>query len=362
MTLNNTRRRSLITGPPILSKIVVSALIGVLGFLVGTGLDSNMGNDVLVGIGVSVFVSGIAFITQFLVDTDHQLNELATRVSELTEMYSAHANATEQLIQGEYLKINAEFTKINAATKLFGAVEASALKTDAMTQLVQHSTSIAVDSPPLIFNFAQAEITRLSGYLRELGQRADVYYEGEDRDWLLGLTRAASRSIDATSLTTVDAGGRGFVDGGLYISDLGRRYLEAQKEAIRRGVVIRRLFILDRLDLPHNPELVEVLKEQLEAGVLVALLDPRRVPPNRRASLIDFIVIDDVLVYRSAVTARVELTSHPIIESTRLISEASQVRDRIARFAELWQLGEKYQAPPELPPAVGDEGVVDPVD
>jgi len=67
-------------------------------------------------------------------------------------------------------------------------------------------------------------------------------------------------------------------------------------------------------------------------------------------------------VYRSAVTARVELTSHPIIESTRLISEASQVRDRIARFAELWQLGEKYQAPPELPPAVGDEGVVDPVD
>ena len=37
------------------------------------------------------------------------------------------------------------------------------------------------------------EIARLSGYLQDLGQGGDVTYEGEDRDWLLGLTKVATR-------------------------------------------------------------------------------------------------------------------------------------------------------------------------
>ena len=279
-------------------------------------------------------------------------------------MYSAHANATEQLIQGEYLKINAEFTKINAATKLFGAVEASALKTDAMTQLVQHSTSIAVELTSPYLQLRPSRDHRLSGYLRELGQRADVYYEGEDRRLVAGPDPGRLTPFDRRDQS--DHCGRRrprFVDGGLYISDLGRRYLEAQKEAIRRGVVIRRLPSFHRLDLPHNPELVEVLKEQLEAGVLVALLDPRRVPPNRRASahrLHRHRRRPGVPVSGDRSGRAHQPSDHR--KHTTSISEASQVRDRIARFAELWQLGEKYQAPPELPPAVGDEGVIDPVD
>jgi hypothetical protein len=62
-----------------------------------------------------------------------------------------------------------------------------------------------------------------------------VAYDGEDRDWLLGLTRHAQSSIDTTSLMAVDASGGGFGEGGLWSSDLGRRYLEVQREAVQRA-------------------------------------------------------------------------------------------------------------------------------
>src|SRR5690606_6212785 len=127
-------------------------------------------------------------------------------VREMGVRYSDQHALTQALIREE-------ITKVSAATELFGAVEASALRTDVVTQLVRNATSVKRAETPLVFEFAQAEINRLSGYLRDLGQQADVVYDGEDRDWMLGLTRAASESIDATSLTTVDAGGRGSVDG-----------------------------------------------------------------------------------------------------------------------------------------------------
>ncbi len=75
----------------------------------------------------------------------------------------------------------------------------------------------------------------MTSFVRQLPGGTEIAYDGEDREWMLGLTAEASRSIDAISLSTVDAGIRGF-DGGLWTSDLGTRYLELQHEAIARGV------------------------------------------------------------------------------------------------------------------------------
>lgn len=58
------------------------------------------------------------------------------------------------------------------------------------------------------------------------------------RDCLLGLTMQSRHTIDAVSLSTAHADGKEF-DGGLWISDLGQRYLALQRDATCREVVIR---------------------------------------------------------------------------------------------------------------------------
>ncbi len=264
MVLESRKNRAEPIKYQVVAKIGVSILFGLVAFLLSLALGSRADTSAKLGIGVSVFISGIAFITQFLMEVDTRVDLLARELGSLDASFMEHVDTTREMIREE-------FRKINDATELFGLVEASALKTDAMTQLVRNATTIEQNTPSLVFDFAQAEIARLSGYLKDLGQGGDVTYEGEDRDWLLGLTKVAALSIDATSLTTVDAGGRGFVDGGLWSSDLGHLYLEAQRDAIKRGVSIRRIFIMDRPDLQDDTDFKEILAQHAAIGVQVRI-------------------------------------------------------------------------------------------
>jgi hypothetical protein len=323
------------------AKIGVSILFGLLAFLLTLALGSRASTSIILGIGVSVFIGGLAFVTQFLMDEATRIDMLANELGKLEHGFGEHVNTTRRMIR-------AEFTKINDATELFGLVEASALKTDAMTQLVRNATTIQQNTPSLVFDFAQAEIARLSGYLKDLGQGGDVTYEGEDRDWLLGLTKVASLSIDATSLTTVDAGGRGFVDGGLWSSDLGHLYLEAQREAIKRGVSIRRIFIMDRPDLEDDKDFVEILRQHAAIGVQVRILKPNEIAITRRASLFDFIVIDGVLSYQATTASRTTEQSRPIIITTTLVTNGIRVQERIERFKDLWASGQEFVNPSKI--------------
>jgi hypothetical protein len=317
------------------AKIGVSVLLGVVAFLVSEAFDSRLGNSVLIGIGASIFISGIAFVTQFLMEVDSSVDVVGRGLEGLERSYAAHVDETRQLIKDE-------FTKINDATELFGLVEASALKTDAMTQLVKYATSIEHNTPSLVFDFAQLEISRLSGYLKDLGQGGDVTYEGEDRDWMLGLTKVVSSTIDATSLTTVDAGGRGYIDGGLWTSDLGHHYLEAQRQAIKRGVQIRRIFIMDRPDLQNDADFVSILRQQASIGVKVKVLRPTEMNPTRRASLFDFVVLDGVLSYQATTASRTIDHGRPIIVTTTLVTNGVRVQERIDRFKDLWESAQEF--------------------
>jgi hypothetical protein len=331
---DTVRRRNSNSSSRLAGKISFSLLFGVVAFLLAQGLDSKVGPQVILGIGASVFISGVAFVIQFLIDVENRIDVVEDTLQNMESRYDAHNRETRKMITDE-------FTKINAATELFGAVEASALKTDAVTQLVKNSTAVKQDVPPLIFDFAQAEIGRLSRYLKVLADAGDVVYEGEDRDWLLGLTRVATLSIDATSLTTVDAGGRGFVDGGLWNSDLGQRYLEAQREAIRKGVSIRRLFIIDRPELKDDVDFVSLLKQHGDIKVDVRTLMADDIAATQRSSLIDFIVIDGVLSYQATPASRVT-NRPPTIATTTLVTDERRVQERVARYEDLWNSAQPF--------------------
>lgn len=290
-----------------LRKILVSLGIGALAYFLTNILTNVFSEPEILALTMSVFFGGVTLVTQFLTDFEHRLGAVETG-----------------------------FAKINEATELFALVEASALRTDAVLQLVRHSTQIDPTSPPLIHRFAQAEISRMSEFLKELGEGGNVSYEGEDRDWMLALASNAERSIDATSLTTVDAGGKGFVDGGLWSSDLGQRYLEVQRHAMDKGVKIRRVFILDRPDLAADPDFLAACQDQRDMGIHVRVLDSSAVPGIRRSSLFDFVLFDEVISYEVTPASRLGDTARPAIVTTRLELRPLRVKDRIQRFKDLW--------------------------
>lgn len=330
------------TRPRLVVKLGVSVLFGAVAFSLTQGLGSLEDKyQMILGIGVSVYIGGLAFVTQFLADVEQRIDGVEATLRSVEGHYDRHNQETRQLITDE-------LKKINEATELFGAVEASALKTDAVTQLVKNSTAVRRDIPSLIFDFAQFEINRLSSYLKVLGHAGDLVYEGEDRDWLLGLTRVASATIDATSLSSVDAGGKGFVEGGLWTSDLGQRYLEAQRDAITRGVKIRRLFIIDRPELQNDADFVSILRQHLDIQVKVRTLRADDIASLRRASLIDFIVIDKVLSYQTTPASRVPDRA-PTIALTTVVTDEARVRDRMARYEDLWRIASPF--------ATGDPGL-----
>jgi hypothetical protein len=325
-------------------RIIVSIMFGLVAFGLSAALQARNNIDAIVGVGVSVFVSGIAFVVQFLIEVDDQVLQLG---KELKNSVSELQDSVKRL--GESYR--EELAQISQATELFGLVERSALKTDKVAQLVRDASTVEDGVAPLIYGFAQAEMDRLSELLRYLGQQAEVPYDGEDRDWLLGLTRVAGKTIDATSLTTVDAGGRGFVDEGLWSSDLGQRYLEAQKEAVKvRHVRIRRIFIFDRPDLGDDVELQVVVREHHQAGIEVRTLHPSMLN-ILRPPLLDFIVFDGVLVYQSSPGAtNLNSERRPRIVSTRLVTQAARVASAAQRYEELWAAATPY-VPPEPQPS-----------
>jgi hypothetical protein len=311
-------------------KIGVSFALGALAFGLSTLIDAEDTPKFLIGICVSIFVGGITFATQFLIEVDQRVASVAR---ELHAVESRTADQTQPL-----QAIREELARLNEALLLFGAVEKSPFRTDAIMQLVRNAITVGRHNPSLVFDFAQGEIARLSGYLKELGQGGDVTYDGEDRDWLLGLTRYASSSIDATSLATVDAGGASYVDGGLWTSELGKLYLEAQREATKRKVKIRRIFILDR-PMEIDDRLHSVLDLHVAAGVEVRILLPTEV---RHQRLFDFIIFDAVISYQSSLAPSLFEQSRSMIMTTTLINNPDRVAERRARFKDLWSAATPY--------------------
>jgi hypothetical protein len=315
-------------------KIAVAIMFGLGAFALSQTLAESTEGQTLLAVGTSVFVSGIAFVVQFLLDVEARIEALQDSMAKVEERYEHHSQEIARTTKEQ-------FEKINDATQLFGAVEASALRIDRITQLVKIATTVAQRDDSLVSRFAQFEITRLSGYLKDLGQQAAVTYEGEDRDWLLGLTKAAVKTIDATSLTTTDAGGRSFMDGGLWTGDLGQKYLVAQQTAGRRDVKIRRIFIFDRPEFKDDKDLVNILRQHIAAGVEVRTLTPGQ----DHYSFTDFIVFDGELCYQTQPASPFG-DSRPIIATTVLITAPDRVQARAAYFEELWNEATPYALPP----------------
>lgn len=299
--------------PPLVRRTLSTCAAAALAVLLGRATHQSPGTDLT----VAVAAAGITLIVEFLVSFERRLVGLEGELDR-------HTTQMGRLVA-------TSFAQISEATKLFARVDGSRLRADAVTQLVRHATEIGADGPEIVHAFAQNEFERLSNLLRGL-QGGEATYDGEDHDWLLNLCTSASATIDATSTA---------VDVGFWRTELGLRYLAAQREAIERGVKVRRLFILESPEPAAMEEIQRVCQQQAALGVAVKLVTTNELPASVKLDpMFDFIVFDQSLSYEVTPGLPIEHTSHPVIANTRLVLRPDRVGRRVKRFNDLWNVSE----------------------
>jgi hypothetical protein len=258
-------------------------------------------------------VTGVLLLTAFLLGIEFRLNELDEHVT-------------------------ADLGQIDRFTELSAQMQRSVLGIALLTQFLAAAGEAESSSSPLLLSIARREVERLTGFMRHLPVAGEIAYDGEDREWLLALAKEAAVSIDGISLSTVDAGMHGF-DGGLWTSDLGARYLEAQHDAIGRGVVIRRIFVFETEDLSRDETFQNITQTQRNLGIRVRMLDHQIIPEWLRPMISDFIVFDRSLGYETAVGTVFGgglRSTRPAMVRTSLTTEPDRVQRLQKQFEELW--------------------------
>ena len=297
--------RSLVPG--IVLKIGFPLLIGLIT-LVSAEAGGMPGRNSLALSAVVAFGSALIL---FIVDTEMRLAAVDTRMAE-------------------------GFAKIGKSAELSAMTERSILDRALVMDLLQTASQTDEKVNPLLKRLARRELERVTVFVRQLPVGSAITYEGEDRDWLLGLTREAERSIDAISLSTVDAGVAG-LDGGLWTSDLGHRYLEFQREAITRKVRIRRVFVFEKAEMALDETLQEITQRQRNVGVEVRMLDHLLIPGWMQSMILDFIVFDGTVTYETTPATNIAVgQTRPGKLHTRLVPVPARVRELEEQFEQLW--------------------------
>jgi hypothetical protein len=324
---------------PLGRKILLTTATGLLTFIGSALLDGTFSVPLSDQLMLTAIVGGVTLMAQFLVDFDNRLHAVQREASRrLDEMDTRQAKNAAEARED----MDLAFERISKATRFFTLIEKSALQTDALTQLVHRSGQINGTNPKLVQDLAHYEIERLSTLMKSLSAGDEVFYDGEDREWLLGLASHVSGSIMATSLATVDAGGKGF-EGGLWMNDLGGRYLQIQRAAVRRGVRIRRIFVFDKPEFAADVDFIRIRHLQRDAGVEVRVLDNSMVPEHLKSIIFDFVLFDEVISYETTPATRMEAAVKPAIVTTRLILNEERVKTLGLRFEELWSAAQEME-------------------
>ncbi|GAA0966192.1 DUF6879 family protein [Actinocorallia libanotica] len=309
--------------PPVARKILISLLSGGIAYMI-TQLaprTDDSPDTTLWQLTIAIFIAGVVLVVQFIVSLDERMTGMEAR-------QEGHHSRVKALVEQK-------FSEINEATALFGLVENSALEPRGVIQLIHNSTKIGEATTPIARKLADSEIERISSFLKELGNSGVASYNGEDQDWILALTTHAKHTLDATSPSTVDGDGDGF-DGGFWFTELGQRYLSLQRDLVRRGGQVRRVFILSSRHL-EDPSFLKVCRSQKEAGVQVRVLTPSMSTDIPRSAVAGFIVFDEELNYEVTPSPTVTEVEGPTIVHTRLVTQTAQVAERVRHFTLLWE-------------------------
>jgi hypothetical protein len=273
--------------PRTISKIAIAVGLGSLTYFV-TDLTEQ---PRIWSLTMTVFIGGITFVVQFLVDVDARLTATSQRVDDAQRRQAEDAL---HLLDA----VKREIAKIGEATELYSYLDSSAIQPRTVTALVRHASRIDAGVQPLIRRLAEAELTRATQALQDLGTAGQLSYEGEDRDWLLTLADSAAGEIWATNLVSDDPFAT--VEAGFWTAELGHRYLDAQIRAIRRGVRIRRVFVLSGPESAERTDIRSLIAQQAAAHLQVRIWNAgKNIVP-------DIVIFDRAVCYEVASQPRID--------------------------------------------------------
>ncbi|WP_051827829.1 hypothetical protein [Streptomyces bicolor] len=304
--------------PPVVLKILVTVAVGTVTYVISNLIDPSQQD--LWQLALAVVIGGAALIVQYLVDFEQRLAgvEIGRREHEreLTEL------------------VDRGFQRVGEVTELFSGLEQSGMNAEDVARLARSAAQVGSQGRGFTQRFAQAEITRLAKTMTELAS-GTAYWEGENNDTLIALTKCARRSIDATST---------FVDLAFWETATAQHYLGVQRDVIREhGVKVRRLFIVQSFaDRQANHKLKEILRDQqsngIEAGVLALSELPRDI--RRVGPTPEFIIYDGELCFE--MTTDVE----QLYPNAKLDDREEILTRRMERFDLLWSA--RLEEPPGL--------------
>jgi hypothetical protein len=320
-----------------LRKILVTAAFGALGYFIAAKAG-NAGTAQALGVGATT--GGVALVADFLYSFEQRLRgvERASRDS-----FEQAGTALERAATQMRADVDRRFAQLTTVPEAFGLQPIDHDRAAELVRVVQNAYAFEHRSSPLANAFVRAEAQRFNLLLHQL-RSGEGTYDGEDRDWLLTLTHNCARTLDATSLTTTDGGGRTRYAGGFWESDLGLHYLERQADAIKRGVSVRRVFVLEHSRITEDPAYQRMCDRQRNLGVDIRYLTPDMVSVNLHNKLDDFIVFDNEISYES-VPSLAPGDTRPVISTTHLVLNRTLVAKRVRQFADIWDAALPYGDP-----------------
>lgn len=280
---------------------------------------------------ITVAVAAAAIAGDFLHGVAQRLHRLERRADDALDQAGAVLESAATQMRAD---VDRRFAQLTTVPQAFGLQPLDHTRATELVKVVQNAYAFEHHSSPLANAFIQAETQRFNLLLHQL-RAGEGTYDGEDRDWLLTLTRTCARTLDATSLTTTDAGGRLRFSGGFWESDLGLHYLELQAEAVRRGVTIRRVFILEDAKITEDLTYQAMCERQRRLGFEIRYLVPDMVSVGLHNKLDDFILFDNEISYE-VVASLAPGNARPVISSTHLALNRMLVAKRVRQFAEIW--------------------------
>jgi hypothetical protein len=312
----------------IVRRILLTTAFGAVGFLLALRPGHAGGAQAL---GIAVTVGGVALVADFLFCFELRLREVEKSSRDAFEQVGATLERAAGQIRAD---VDRRFAQLTSIPEAFGLQPIDHDRAAELVRVVQNAYAFEHRSSPLANAFVRAEAQRFNLLLHQL-RSGEGTYDGEDRDWLLTLTHNCARTLDATSLTTTDSGGRARYGGGFWESDLGLHYLEKQADAIKRGVTVRRVFVLEHSRITEDEAYQRMCDRQRNLGIDIRYLTPDMVSVNLHNKLDDFIVFDNEISYES-VPSLAPGDSRPVISTTHLVLNRTLVAKRVRQFAEIW--------------------------
>ncbi|MER6355594.1 DUF6879 family protein [Streptomyces sp. NPDC001634] len=294
--------------PSLLRKTLVTmAVAGGTYFLTNV---LNQDKNQVWQLTVAVVLGGAALIIQYLVDFEQRLNSMEHSLAQhQSEMRTA---------------VETAFAGISEATELFSEVDRSVLRSDGVARLARAYTHVGRQESQLVKDFAQEEIGHLASMMESLSNgSADC--PGEEHAWLIALTSCTKGTLDATST---------LVDRDFWSSEPANRYLKAQEEACKRGVTVRRLFLVKEPS-ERTEELEKLCQSHRDLGIDARIAVRSQLPQRARLTPTnDFIVFDGQLCYE------IEPDVDVVPAKTLLKMTRGHVDERTRRFNVLWEATE----------------------